>query len=590
MAEWLGNGLQNHVQQFDSAWHLTFEIAAGETCKIPVPIGAGIFCALSRTCSHSIIFIMSAIIAAVSYIFSIFAAIMARDHVPCGYGMRKFIVATLLFAAIDAAAVAGDYDIKWDISLYGTGATARSLPFWAVTGKNGIMPSTHGGLVVADADFRYGSAPGVNVYAGVKLSGSAVPAGMTDVYAAPAIRGYASSAIPGTRSSWNGAIEELYAGLGWKMLRLDLGMIDRETDYNGLSLTGGNMLWSGNARNVPGYNLQVKYFEVPGTRGIFSIKANYADYRFIDDRYVDGAMLHNKSLYFKFRLHRRVYLQLGLEQWSMWGGVSPLYGEQPHSFKDYLRVVCGMSGGSDASASDQINVLGDHRGRELIQIDWKADAFTLSFAHDIPFDDGSGMGFQNFPDGVNTLNLSFNDRDRWVTDILYEFVYTKWQSGPHHDTSTDPSRKDDEWHILGGRDNYFNNSEYRSGWTNYGRTIGLPLFVPKPVNEDGLALGVCNNRVVAHHMGIGGKFAHRIPYRFKATYSRNYGQYTQSLDLFNSSPYQLSFALEVDVPKLFRKIPLSLSVGAYGDAGELYEDNFGLTLRLTYSGEWNLHR
>ena len=24
MAEWLGNGLQNHVQQFDSAWHLDF--------------------------------------------------------------------------------------------------------------------------------------------------------------------------------------------------------------------------------------------------------------------------------------------------------------------------------------------------------------------------------------------------------------------------------------------------------------------------------------------------------------------------------------------------------------------------------------
>ncbi len=25
MAEWLGNGLQNHVQQFDSAWHLSKE-------------------------------------------------------------------------------------------------------------------------------------------------------------------------------------------------------------------------------------------------------------------------------------------------------------------------------------------------------------------------------------------------------------------------------------------------------------------------------------------------------------------------------------------------------------------------------------
>ena len=27
MAEWLGNGLQNHVQQFDSAWHLLIRLA-----------------------------------------------------------------------------------------------------------------------------------------------------------------------------------------------------------------------------------------------------------------------------------------------------------------------------------------------------------------------------------------------------------------------------------------------------------------------------------------------------------------------------------------------------------------------------------
>lgn len=64
-----------------------------------------------------------------------------------------------------------------------------------------------------------------------------------------------------------------------------------------------------------------------------------------------------------------------------------------------------MTGGSGATVSDQINVLGNHRGRELVRLDWYADAFRLALAHDIPFDDGSGMGLQNFPDGVNTIHF-----------------------------------------------------------------------------------------------------------------------------------------------------------------------------------------
>lgn len=461
------------------------------------------------------------------------------------------------------------WNLDIDVSMYGVGATGNSLPFWAVTNKNGIMPDGHGALAAAGTDFRYSSGAGIDVYSGVRLTGSAVPE---------------ASRV------WNCMLNELYAGVGWKKLRLDVGMKDRESLYGGLSLTGGDIVWSGNARALPGYNFQIDYFTVPGTRGIFSIKANYADYRFVSDRYVENAFLHNKSLFFRFRLHRRVHLQLGLEQWSVWGGISPVHGRQPQSFKDYLRVVCGLSGGSDATASDQVNVLGDHRGRELIQVDWTADTFTMSFAHDIPFDDGSGMGFQNFPDGVNTLSFSFNDKDRWVSDILYEFVYTKCQSGPYHDTSLDPSKQDEEWHILGGNDNYFNNGEYRSGWTNYGKTIGLPLFTPMPAGEDGLVLGVCNNRVVAHHVGVAGRIARRIPYRFKATYSRNYGRYTQvpeMKDFFETVPEQFSLALEADFPKFSKKFPISLSVGLYGDAGDLYGDNFGIILKLSYSGKFS---
>ena len=481
----------------------------------------------------------------------------------------RLILSVAVAAMLQVHASAQSCSIDWDVSLYGTGATGKTLPFWAVTNKTGMIPDAHSAILEADAGFSYSSGKtDLDLWSGFRLSGNMHPS------AAPVCRGM---------------VNELYAGIGWKKLRLDLGMIDRECLYDGLSLTGGDIIWSGNARALPGYNLQIEYFAVPGTKGIFSIKANYADYRFIGERYVRNAYLHNKSLFFKFRLHPRVHLQLGLEQWSVWGGVSPVNGRQPQSFKDYLRVVCGLSGGSDATESDQINVLGDHRGRELIQIDWTADAFTMSFAHDIPFDDGSGMGFQNFPDGVNTISFSFNGKDKWVSDILYEFVYTKCQSGPYHDTGDDPSRQDEEWHVLGGNDNYFNNGEYRSGWTSYGKTIGLPLFTPMPADGNGLVLGVCNNRVSAHHIGLAGKLARKIPYRFKATYSRNYGRYSQQglyAEFFGTVPEQLSMALEVDFPIFSKRFPIALSTGIYVDAGELYGDNFGITLKLSYTGKY----
>ena len=504
--------------------------------------------------------------------------------------MKRILLSALAVAACTFMSSGQTCDLSWDVSLNGAGATTESLPFWAVTNKSGLVPPSHGAFMTAGTDFRYGSRHGVDVYAGLKLTGSVQPSSMSRIITAPVIEGFGTEAASGSASRWRGMVNQLYAGVGWKMLRLDIGMRDRETEYGGLSLTGGDIVWTGNARAMPGYNLQVSYFDIPGTRGIFSVKANYADYKLLDDRYVDGVLLHNKSLFFKFRLARRLHLQLGLEQWSMWGGVSPVHGRQPQSFKDYLRVVCGLSGGADATQSDQINVLGDHRGRELIQLDWTADDFTVTFAHDIPFDDSSGMGFQNFPDGVNTLSFSFNDKNKWVSDILYEFVYTKWQSGPYHDTSDAPPKEGEEWHILGGRDNYFNNGAYKSGWTYYGITAGLPLFTPMPADGDGVTMGVCNNRVVAHHIGIAGKIVRKIPYRFKATYSENYGNYSQTLDIFGKALRQVSLALEVDIPAFSDKWPLAVSVGAYGDVGELYRDSFGLTLRLSYSGQCSFHR
>lgn len=463
--------------------------------------------------------------------------------------------------------------VSWDISVYGSGAK-DGMPFWGVTNRRGIMPEnllTGGnrllagagdnrsgaiGLMTAGAEVAYVTRPGIALTGGLSVAGY------------------------GTFDRWDGMLDRLHFGISWKKLHLDLGMKDRASyEFNGLSLTGGDLAYTGNSRNLPGYNLSTDFIYIPWTKRILAFKANFADYMMTDNRYTDNVLLHNEALFLKITPVRALSLTIGLEMWSQWSGTSPVYGKQPSSLNDYFRVVFGQSGGDDATLSDQINILGNHLGRELIRLDWNADRFTLTFQHDIPFDDRSGMRFQNFPDGVNTLNLSFRDRDKWVTDILLEFVSTKSQSGPSHNDPDDPET------VLGGNDNYFNNGEYKSGWTYYGRTVGLPLFTPMPENGNGHTLGVCNNRVTAWHFGIRGKAARTVPYRFLFTYSRNFGQYSQRLGMFDAAPQQFSLALEGKVPHLGRSLPLSLGIGLYGDFGQVYQDSFGLTIRLSYTGK-----
>jgi hypothetical protein len=209
----------------------------------------------------------------------------------------------------------------------------------------------------------------------------------------------------------------------------------------------------------------------------------------------------------------------------------------------------------------------------------------MTFQYDKPFEDNSGMRLQNFPDGVWTLQFALADRKALVTDITYEFINTTWQSGDVHDrpaTEDEMSRQDptDPWYgkvVMGGMDNYFNNSPYASGWTHYGRTLGLPLLTPG-ISADGISTGIINNRVRGHHLALAGVVAQKVPYRFKSTFTQNFGTYSTP---YAQRPWQLSLALEAD--KSFKD--LTLSAGVYGDVGKLYPNCAGLTLKLAYHGQ-----
>lgn len=489
--------------------------------------------------------------------------------------MKKTTVYRIFLSAVFVLSAAfnaysQDFKLDWGGFAGAQTGTGEYLPFWARTGNDGILPYTSSGVVTLGADLMYGDAEGWNFEAGTNLVG-AVAAG--------------SPVAPG---SAYGLVDRLYVSGSWKMLHLDLGMKPRARELEDISISGGNVMYSRNARNMPGVNAWSDWIWL-GKKVAF--KGNIAHYQMIDNRFVDNAMVHNKALSMKFAISSRLDFSVGFEHWAQWGGISPIYGPQPTSAMDYVLIFVAGKGREGATASDKMNVLGNHLGKEYFRLDYKADAFTLTAQYDKPFEDGSGMRFKNAPDGIWSLQCSFNDRDAFVTDVIYEFITTTWQSGPDHDrpateeekAEQDPNDPTYGKIILGGGDNYFGNGEYKSGWTNHNRVIGCPLLLPQAPDADGKTLRMASTRVRGHHFGIKGVAFNKLPYKFMATYTKNFGVYKQSeTSPFASTPKQLSLALEVELGQEMLDLPIGFAAGVYADMGELYQDSAGLMLRIIY--------
>ena len=486
--------------------------------------------------------------------------------------MKKLFYLILLLCLMCTPKVhaTGHWTSGWGASGSLNGGTGQYLPFWAHTGQNGIVPTTSNALLTLGAGAAYNHSNGFFYESGCNFAGwlASVPNGGVTV---------------------NGAVDRLYVSAGWKMLRAELGIAPRQRELGDLSVTGGNMMWTSNARNLPGINVKADWIPIFKW---FALRGNVAHYKMNDNRAVVGTMLHNKSLEGKITINSRVSISGGLEHIAQWGGYSERLGAQPSSLGDFVRVFFAMNGGDDALETDKINVLGNHLGREYVRIDWQAERFGLLLQYDKPFEDGSGVRFQNAPDGIWSVQCRFNDRSAFVTDVVLEYVNTTWQSGPEHDrpaTKEEMEKQDpnDPYYgriVLRGCDNYFNNSEYRSGWTNYGRTIGLPLIIAAAPGEDGMVMTFANTRVRAFHSGLKGNLAKGLPYSFKGTFSLNYGKYKkQVIPMFDTRPWQLSLAFELGLKRFMNNVPIDFNVGVYGDVGKLYQNSVGLTLKLSYS-------
>lgn len=479
------------------------------------------------------------------------------------------VVAGLLFAANTFAQSEELQDATlYKTELFGSVASGTNTPFWMVSNRYGIVP-----MDANNAYLRAGVFHQQHFGKGFHWS-----AGLDLVAAVPRYH--------------NVFIQQAYAELGYKSLLLSIGSKENRHSLWDHSLSSGDLVLSPNARPIPEINLSMPAFtNIPFTQGWTQIKFDFAVGKSFDagylahvsngiQTYVENTLWHHKSLYLQIKDTKGDFplsFIAGAQHWAQWGGTSsdPKVGVQPRSFKDFLRIVSGKEGGANATVSDQANVLGNHYGTYDFKLEFTQPSWKLAAYYQHYFDDKSGMEFTNGTDGLWGAQLDL-PRLPWLQKVVTEYLVTLNQSGPLHFIWFDPDKYKGPG---GGFDNYYNNGEYQTGVSNFGRGLGSPLLPAPEYNTNG-DVNFKHNRIRAWHLAFEGDLSSQVSYRLKYTYSRSWGTSMQPLlNVHSSNSSQIE--IKYHHPRLQG---WEFGGAVAGDVGKLYGDNIGFSLSVSKRG------
>ncbi|MCC5914534.1 MAG: hypothetical protein JJU46_09190 [Balneolaceae bacterium] len=323
-------------------------------------------------------------------------------------------------------------------------------------------------------------------------------------------------ARPGSESTLN--FNQGYLRLEGYGFHLMGGRFHNTSPTHNEELSSGSLGISRNASPIPQIRIGLnEWTAVPLTRGFAQVKGHLSHGWLGSRRYTDDVLLHEKVFHLRLGGDFPLNVYGGIAHYVKWGGNNhPSGAETPVRFSDYLNVFFGRPGDERTPGPQQMHTLGDHLGAWDLGFILERDDYDIHLYRQFPFEDGSNLKFKSYMDALTGLSVTFSESMNLpIEQILYEFLYTKYQAGPRESRG---DMVDDGRGPYRYNENYYNHHFYRSGWVYNRRTIGNPLFTPAEEN-----LGVVNNRIVAHHLGLVFRAG---PARIKTlgTFSRNYGK------------------------------------------------------------------
>jgi hypothetical protein len=287
-------------------------------------------------------------------------------------------------------------------------------------------------------------------------------------------------------------------------LKVTIGAKKDTIRAQGLSTTNKDFLRSGNSRPLGGLLLEAPAPLKLSNR--FSVDWAIAHYQLNDNRYVDDVRLHYKRLALVTKLNTNNKITAQISHYAQWSGNSPDLGKLPNDFKAFTNVFFAKGASNIPTEAD--NALGSHLGSYLLDYEGETAVGTFSIYHEHPFEDGSGSGWANIPDGVWGIHFQTKEHP-FLSGVLYEYVHTKNQS----------------YNSYSGADNYFNNGVYRSGWSYEEQIIGMPFFIYDPsLVLDMETQPIVSNRIQLHHLGLTG-WLQKLEWTIKTSYVIHSGTY-----------------------------------------------------------------
>lgn len=399
----------------------------------------------------------------------------------------------------------------------------------------------------------------------------------------------------GARFSSVFIVQQLYTEAKYRCLNLFVGSKEMPGFVSNSELGSGNLLYSGNARPIPQVRAGIfDYADVWFTKGWVGIKGYLAFGKFTDNRWIKSwvnptstytlnTLYHSKALFLRGGNSKKFPLEfeIGLEMATQFGGdVYNFRNEEgktfkmPKNWKNWIKAIIPMKGGSDTDRLDQANVEGNFLGSWNFSLAWKPKAdWSIRVYYEHFFEDHSMLWIQYpWKDGLYGLNAKL-PTNRWVSEIVYEFINTKDQSG-----SVFWDKKPEINEQVSGRDGYYNNYCY-NGWQHWGMGIGNPLVI-SPIYNSNHKLAFLCNRIKGHHLGFKGKPIQSIDYRVLLSYTQGWGTYHEPFRNVKSN-----FNLQAEVNWKPDRLKGWTFSGGFGlDAGSMIGNSYGLQFKISKTG------
>lgn len=479
--------------------------------------------------------------------------LLERGPRPLCVVLGAVLLSALLAGTPPRAAAQAPLDaVRASVTLFGAAGSDGDLPFWLAANQRGRVDPT-------------------SANAGLRLEAHRPFAGTDGLDYAFGIEGLARASRHGTAT-----LHQLYGRVQYWRLQLTAGRRAQSIGRVDTSLSVGSVTRSRNAPPLPRISVASDgYVAVPGTGGALAVKGFLSHGWLGTDRFVEGAFVHEKYLYARFLPPDfPVNGYAGITHHVQWGGTHPEEGPQQSSLARWADVVVGDEVVVDGLRRDSPTFNPNHLAMYDFGLDVDLGGVRARAYRQFYHEDIASLNFRNVWDGLWGVSLRRKEPGALVDGMLWEHLRTTRQS----------ARRDRN--EPRGADSYYNHGRYESGWTYQGRTLGTPLLTPAAITPGvgDAAIGVANNIVVAHHVGIEGHLGAGLSYEALGTYSRNYGARSRCgrCDYGRTDRRdQYSVRLEVGGPLLGRP-HLRFRVAAALDTGDFYDERIGGAFALTW--------